>query len=201
MTTRNAAINVLLDHSAQLLCVGMGTLLSACLDIRISLRLSNSSIPYDVIVTDYTSGLRHLERVNTAGRSAIERVLIVTDRDREWDVRLALLAGVKGYISEHCSSGDLVEAVRSVSNGQLFISDDLLTCVTAGYGMQELTQRESAVLNLLARGCCNKTIARELGIGIGTVKAHMKCLFTKLGATARTHAVVLATRRGLVNTQ
>lgn len=201
MTARNSAINVLIDHSSQLLCIGMGTLLGACLDMRISLRHSNSCLPYDVIVTDYTSGLRHLERINIAGRSAIERVLIVTDRNREWDLRLALSAGVRGYISEHCSSGDLVEAVRSVSSGQLSMSDDLLKCVTEGYGMEELTQREKAVLNSLARGCCNKTIARELGIGVGTVKAHMKCLFTKLGATARTHAVILATRRGLVDTQ
>jgi two-component system NarL family response regulator len=61
-----------------------------------------------------------------------------------------------------------------------------------------LTSRETDVLQLLAQGCCNKSIARELGIGVGTVKTHVKGLFDKLGATARTHAVVLATRRGLV---
>jgi predicted transcriptional regulator len=55
------------------------------------------------------------------------------------------------------------------------------------------------VLELLATGRCNKVIARDLGISVGTVKTHLKGVMTKLGATARTHAVVLATQRGLVD--
>ena len=53
-------------------------------------------------------------------------------------------------------------------------------------------------LALLAEGLCNKAIARDLGIALGTVKTHVKSLLDKLGATTRTHAVVLATRRGLL---
>ncbi len=64
-----------------------------------------------------------------------------------------------------------------------------------------LTPRETQVLQLMALGHCNKMIARDLGIGVGTVKTHAKGLFSKLGASARTQAVVMAARRGLVDGQ
>ena len=65
-------------------------------------------------------------------------------------------------------------------------------------GNTTLTGRETDVLQLLAQGCCNKSIARKLGIGVGTVKTHVKGVMSKLDATARTHAVVVATQRGLI---
>jgi two-component system NarL family response regulator len=55
------------------------------------------------------------------------------------------------------------------------------------------------VLQLLGKGYCNKLIARALGIGIGTVKTHIKSLLDKLNATTRTHAVIIAAQRGLVS--
>lgn len=61
-----------------------------------------------------------------------------------------------------------------------------------------LTRRECEVLQLIAIGHCNKTIARDLGISVETVKSHVKNILAKLGAKARTHAVALATRRGLL---
>jgi two-component system NarL family response regulator len=79
-----------------------------------------------------------------------------------------------------------------------YLSAELSRCVADSFTRIGLTSRETDVLQLLAQGQCNKSIARELGIGVGTVKTHVKGLFDKLGATARTHAVVLATRRGLV---
>ena len=54
------------------------------------------------------------------------------------------------------------------------------------------------MLQLLGQGHCNKLIAREMGIGVGTVKSHLQAILNKLNATARTHAVVLATQRGLI---
>jgi len=61
-----------------------------------------------------------------------------------------------------------------------------------------LTPRESDVLRLLAAGYCNKRIARQLGVEVVTVKTHLNKLMAKLGATARTQAVILAAQRGLV---
>jgi len=63
----------------------------------------------------------------------------------------------------------------------------------------DLTPREFDVLMLLAEGASNKTIARQLGISVHTVKFHVGSLLDKLDATGRTDAVAHAARRGVIN--
>jgi DNA-binding NarL/FixJ family response regulator len=125
-------------------------------------------------------------------------ILIVTHLEKEGEVRVAIDSGVCGYVLQCCSPDELLMAVHHLSNGQRFLSETVAHCAAASLKRENLTPRETDVLQLLAKGCCNKTIARELGIGLGTVKAHVKGLFGKLDATARTHAVVIATQRGLI---
>ena len=64
--------------------------------------------------------------------------------------------------------------------------------------MEDLTRRESEVLRLLTRGASNKEIAREMKIGIGTVKSHMTHLMLKARVHARTQLATLALREGWV---
>ena len=64
---------------------------------------------------------------------------------------------------------------------------------------ETLTARESEVLRLLAAGLCNKSIASRLLIGVGTVKAHVRGIMGKLGASSRTQVVTIAAQRGLVD--
>jgi DNA-binding NarL/FixJ family response regulator len=64
---------------------------------------------------------------------------------------------------------------------------------------EALTAREAEVLDLLACGQCNKSIARQLDIAVGTVKAHVKAIMAKLDASSRTQAVSVAAQRGLVS--
>jgi two-component system NarL family response regulator len=153
----------------------------------------------DVIVLDHRNGLEHMRRAANAHHGDSQpRVLIVTQLEREWEVRTAMMAGVHGYLLQNSDAEQLLTAVRTLSRGMRYLSADLSRCVADSFTRIGLTSRETDVLQLLAQGQCNKSIARELGIGVGTVKTHVKGLFDKLGATARTHAVVLATRRGLV---
>lgn len=70
---------------------------------------------------------------------------------------------------------------------------------TADAGGFDLTPRELDVLALLAEGASNKTIARQLGISVHTVKFHVGSLLDKLDATGRTDAVAHAARRGVIN--
>ncbi|RZA34551.1 MAG: response regulator transcription factor [Lysobacteraceae bacterium] len=81
---------------------------------------------------------------------------------------------------------------------QRYLSESMTRSVADSLTRESLTGRETDVLQLLAQGCCNKSIARKLGIGVGTVKTHVKGVMSKLDATARTHAVVVATQRGLI---
>lgn len=62
-----------------------------------------------------------------------------------------------------------------------------------------LSARETEVLNLVATGCSNKQIGSALSISEETVKAHMKNILAKLGVRDRTHAVIVALRRGILS--
>jgi two-component system NarL family response regulator len=204
-------INVLVAHADAIVNAGLSALLGASADISIHGAGADISIHgagadsvhdgADVVIIDHKTGLEYMRRRadNPHGQGDRQpRVLIVTQLDREWEVRTAMMAGVHGYLLQNSAPDQLLAAVRSLSRGMRYLSADLSRCVADSFTRIGLTSRETDVLQLLAQGQCNKAIARELGIGVGTVKTHVKGLFDKLGATARTHAVVLATRRGLV---
>jgi DNA-binding NarL/FixJ family response regulator len=194
-------VNVVIAHTDAIVSAGLAALLGAGGDMQI---VMGGSEPFahggaDVIILDHKGGLDYMRRcANAHHHETPARVLIVTQLEREWEVRTAMMAGVHGYLLQNAAPDQLLAAVRTLSRGMRYLSADLSRCVADSFTRIGLTSRETDVLQLLAQGQCNKSIARELGIGVGTVKTHVKGLFDKLGATARTHAVVLATRRGLV---
>jgi len=198
---RDAKVNVVIAHNDAIVRAGLAALLEAGGDMHVTLAGADADLHTgaDVILLDHRGGLEHMRRCANAHHGENQaRVLIVTQLDREWEVRTAMMAGVHGYLLQNADAEQLLTAVRSLSRGMRYLSADLSRCVADSFTRIGLTSRETDVLQLLAQGQCNKSIARELGIGVGTVKTHVKGLFDKLGATARTHAVVLATRRGLV---
>lgn len=196
---QDVKVRVLIAHSDAIVNAGLAALLGAESDMQVT-HGAPQPTQEDVIILDHKGALEHMrQRANAPHHSeAPARVLIVTQMEREWEVRTAMMAGVHGYLLQSCAADQLPAAVRALSRGLRYLSADLSRCVADSFTRVGLTSRETDVLQLLAQGQCNKSIARELGIGVGTVKTHVKGLFDKLGATARTHAVVLATRRGLV---
>jgi two-component system NarL family response regulator len=196
-------VSVLIAHADPIIRAGLAALLGNHGDMQVAVAdteaQADSHAGADVVILDHRSGLEHMRRAASAHHGdAQPRVLIVTQLEREWEVRTAMMAGVHGYLLQNADSEQLLTAVRTLSRGLRYLSAELSRCVADSFTRIGLTSRETDVLQLLAQGQCNKSIARELGIGVGTVKTHVKGLFDKLGATARTHAVVLATRRGLV---
>jgi two-component system NarL family response regulator len=194
-------VRILIAHSDAIVRAGLAALLGAQDDMQATTVSSDaaSHAGADVIILDHRSALEHMRRCASAHHGDSQpRVLIVTQLEREWEVRTAMMAGVHGYLLQNADAEQLLTAVRTLSKGMRYLSAELSRCVADSFTRIGLTSRETDVLQLLAQGQCNKSIARELGIGVGTVKTHVKGLFDKLGATARTHAVVLATRRGLV---
>lgn len=192
-------INVVAAHADAIVNAGLAALLGA--GAGISVRATGADAiddGADVVILDHKAGLEYMRRRADAQDGRQPKVLIVTQLDREWEVRTAMMAGVHGYLLQNSAADQLLAAVRALGRGMRYLSADLSRCVADSFTRIGLTSRETDVLQLLAQGQCNKSIARELGIGVGTVKTHVKGLFDKLGATARTHAVVLATRRGLV---
>lgn len=198
---RGDKVNVVIAHTDAIVRAGLAALLGAGGDMQVSMAGADPALHAgaDVIIVDHRGGLEYMRRCANAHHGETPaRVLIVTQLDREWEVRTAMMAGVHGYLLQNADAEQLLTAVRTLSRGMRYLSADLSRCVADSFTRIGLTSRETDVLQLLAQGQCNKSIARELGIGVGTVKTHVKGLFDKLGATARTHAVVLATRRGLV---
>jgi DNA-binding NarL/FixJ family response regulator len=183
-------------HADAVMTAGLDALLAERGEFHLTTqqRQPHGHIHARVIIADYDSGIA-LARQFASERP---RVLIVTQFDKEWQVRSAMDAGVHGYLLQGCSAEELCKAVQQLSMGMRYLAEAVTRCVADSLSREMLTGRETDVLQLLAKGCCNKSIARELGIGVGTVKTHVKGLMSKLDATARTHAVVVAAQRGLI---
>ena len=122
---------------------------------------------------------------------------MITHFAKEVQVRNALDAGVHVYLPQDCSTDELIDAVSQLTKGMRYLSAKVAMSIAAGVTGTSLTPRESDVLQFLGNGYCKKVIARELDIGVGTVKSHIKRVMTKLNAKARTQAVVIASQCGL----
>jgi DNA-binding NarL/FixJ family response regulator len=126
------------------------------------------------------------------------RVIVLTTYDTDDEISRALKAGAKAYVLKDISANDLIGCIRDVLAGKTYLAPAAAAKLAEGVTRVQLTPREMATLKLLADGKANKEIAGALDISERTVKTHLAHLFEKLGATSRTEAVKLATRRGLV---
>lgn len=120
------------------------------------------------------------------------RVLIVTAYADEEYVRGAFEAGAAGFLSKSAPGRELVEAVRAVAAGNTVLQPALLAPLLSRGHVDgaALTEREIAVLRLLAQGLHNKELAAVLGVSPRTVDRHCDSIYAKLGVASRTQAVV-----------
>jgi DNA-binding NarL/FixJ family response regulator len=112
-------------------------------------------------------------------------------------------AGLSGFLPQEASPDQLEAALHALMLGLAVFDPDLLPTFTPPPSSEagptaDLTPREREVLNLVAQGLANKSIARQLSISDHTVKFHINALMSKLGAQSRTEAVVKASRLGLI---
>jgi len=131
------------------------------------------------------------------------RVLVVSAYEDDEYVRGALQAGASGHLSKAAPGHELVEAIRSVVAGRSVVRQDVLarllaTDTDAPDPVPVLSERESAVLDLLAQGLPNKRIAGSLHISPRTVERHCESIYAKLAVHSRTEAVVTAFSIGLL---
>jgi DNA-binding NarL/FixJ family response regulator len=158
-----------------------------------------SQLSADVVVADYANGVALATRFAHPCRPVLSpKVMIVADSGREWEIRDALACGVRGYILHSCVFEELAVGVRSVHRGARHLSSPVAERLAELLSGEPLTEREEEVLVSVVDGHCNKAIAKQLGIAVGTVKSHLKVVFEKLGVQSRTQAVASAHRRGLL---
>ena len=129
-------------------------------------------------------------------------VLAVTSVLEDTAVIRAIRAGAIGYMLKDTQADELCRAIKAAAAGQVQLSPEaasrLLREVRAPESPEALTERETDVLRLLARGLANKEIAQQLSIGEKTVKTHVSHILSKLGVASRTQAALYAARVGLV---
>lgn len=131
------------------------------------------------------------------------KVIILTTFDRDDYVFHGIRAGALGYLLKDTPADNLIETIRRVYAGEIFIQPQIASRALRELAQPQanpltpLSEREREVLVLLAQGCSNREIAERLTITEGTVKTHVSNILSKLQAENRTQAANIARRYGL----
>ena len=175
------------------------------------------NLPPDVALLDLDgpseSGLDLARKIKQ--RSPNIGVIVLTSNPDDAQLFLALKAQAVAYLSKEVTGQQLVEIVRRVARGEHPINEaltnrprvaehvlqqfqELTSRSEAEAFISPLTPREIEILQYIAQGFLNKQIAAELGISEQTIKNHVTSILRKLNANARTEAVVVAIKQGLI---
>jgi DNA-binding NarL/FixJ family response regulator len=130
------------------------------------------------------------------------RILVLTTYDTEADLLAAVEAGAVGYLLKDAPPEELFRAVRSTARGETVLAPAVaarLVRRTTALGTV-LTEREVAILKLLAEGLTNKEMAKSLFVSEATVKTHLSHIYTKLGVETRAGAVATAIEQRIIRT-
>lgn len=177
-----------------------------------AIALAKSHRP-DVVLMDLRmpvmGGVQATPRLLAA--SPASRVVVLTTFEEDEEIFEAMRAGAVGYLLKACSAEKLCGSVRAAAQGTSVFEPSVAARMMAGLGrtpMREvkraepaaladpLSEREVAVLKLLAEGCSNKEIGARLNIAEGTVKNHMTNVLGKLSVLDRTQAALKARELG-----
>jgi DNA-binding NarL/FixJ family response regulator len=188
------SLRVLLAVSQPLLAVGLRDAVErdrrlavvAAVAAPAALRREFARLRPDLVVADEALAVAALAGRAAAGGGCV----VVLVRDPAAAARGAIDLGADGVLSTSVETRDAAAALLQVVRG---------TMVTPvrGAGGVRLTRREADVVRAIASGCSNRDVALELGVGVGTVKAHLGSAFRKLGVANRTQAARWAVVHGL----
>ena len=128
-------------------------------------------------------------------------VLVLTTYDSDADILRAVEAGATGYLLKDTPRDELYDAVRATAKGRSVLAPVVTTRLMKKMrepASEKLSDRETEVLSLVARGLSNREIARGLHLSEATVKTHLIHVFGKLNVADRTAAVTVALERGII---
>jgi len=144
------------------------------------------------------NGMEALVAIRTEFPQA--KIIVLTTYSGDIQASRALKSGASSYLLKDMLRDNLIDTIRCVNAGQTKIPAEVATGLAEHLNSDDLSPREIEVLQNAAGGCSNKLIAERLGLTEQTVKGYMKSVFSKLGANDRTHAVMIAVKRGFLDT-
>jgi two-component system, NarL family, response regulator NreC len=209
-------IQILIADDHGVLRAGLRTLLNAEPNLEVVgeasdgdtvLRLANELRP-DIVLLDISMpGPGGIEVTRQLKASLPElRVLILTAHEDESMLREAVQAGAAGYIIKRAVESELINAILSVSRGDLYVHPAMTRALLKETSLfpsmpepsvESLTPREIEVLRLIAKGYTNGQIAKELSLSVRTVESHRANLMGKLELRSRVELVRYAMEHGL----
>jgi DNA-binding NarL/FixJ family response regulator len=167
--------------------------------------LSRSAV--DVVLLDFDLeedvGTRFIASATSAGYKG--KILMVTAGMSPLDVSVAQKLGISGIFLKHNPPKTLLEAIRAVANGGIWMDPKMEPPATTSGGVKSsasrahLTPREQKVLRCVFEGLTNKEMAYQLGVSQSSVKATLQHLFDKMGVRTRGQLVRIAIERSLEN--
>lgn len=219
-------IRVLIVDDQVLIRTGIATLLGRKADIEVVGQASNglealeqvAALDPDVVLMDLMmpvlDGVEATRRLSAKGpRPTV--IILTTFRDDEY-VLHGLAAGARGYLLKDMDHKALADAVRTVAAGGALLNPEITAQLLPHLGrianasanaphaaprqperLALLTERERAILTMLAQGHSNQEISEQLVISVGTVKNHISNIFSKLDVRDRTQAALWASQHGL----
>ncbi len=202
----------------QLLCSVEDIEISGAAEVDDEVLSAIDNLPPDVAIVDIDapsdSGLIFARRIKQ--RLPNIGVVALTSNPSDTQLFQALKAQAAAYLSKEVTADQLVDTIRRVARGEHPINESLTNRPNVAnqvlHQFQELSRRseaeafispltpkETEILNYIAQGYLNKQIAIELGISEQTIKNHVTSILRKLNANARTDAVVVAIKQGLIS--
>ena len=201
-------IKVLIADDHAIVRMGLAALISAEADIEVvgeakngieavreSLRLAPDVVIMDIMMPkkDGITATQELhEKLPTA------KVLILTSVSASDGITRALAAGAAGAVLKNAENQSVIDAIREIVAGKQVIAKEVRRLIRKDPPAPGLSPRQQEILTSLTRGLTNEDIAKQLGIGLPSVKTHLVALFAKLGVANRSEAVAIALRKHLL---
>lgn len=211
MADRKIRVMLVDDHAV--VRVGFRMLLNASGDVEVAAEADSGELAYqayaetrpDVVVMDLAmpgmGGIETVRRLLAKDRSA--RVLVLSAHEDSAHPKRVLKAGALGYLSKRTAPEALIEAVRAVAAGRIYLDAGIarllaLQDIGGGGAVEVLSEREFAVFMQLAHGQSVNRIAEVLNLSPNTVGTHLYNIKQKLGAANQAELTLIALRNGLI---